>query len=100
MSLPKRMDTDNLDLSLKHTLKNWINRSHSPTEGRERLLNAVVQPSLQPSKPKVSKITGFVSMTLNENFLEIYLERFKSAPYNSLQPGAIYMNFASSVIAQ
>lgn len=100
MSLPKRMDTDNLDLSLKHTLKNWINRSHPPMGGKTRLLNAAAQSSRQPSRPKASKIAGFVSMTLNENFLEIYLESFKNTPYFSLQPGATCMNLTNGIFAQ
>ena len=96
MSLPKRMDTDTLDLSLKHTLKNWINRSQPPTEGKARLLTSAMQSSKQLSRTKTSKITSFVSMTLNENFLEIYLESFKSTPYNSLRSGAIFANFTSA----
>ena len=96
MSLPRNQeDTDILDLSLKHTLKNWVSRSKPPVDGRSRLLNDAAGTSRQASPAKMSKISILVSMTLNDNFIQIYRDSFKQIPYYSLQPGAMSMNYTN-----
>jgi hypothetical protein len=96
MSLRKKMDVDTLDLSLKHTLKNWTNRKHPPEDGKSRLLKS----ALRVSRPKESKLSVLISMTLHENFVGIYLDSFKNSPYYSLQPGAIGLNYTNGLIAK
>jgi hypothetical protein len=36
------------DLSLNHTLKNWVDRKSAPTDGRDRLLVAALQQDTSP----------------------------------------------------
>jgi hypothetical protein len=101
MSLPRnRVETDILDLSLKHTLKNWVSRSKPPVDGRSRLLNAASGAPARKAAPKMSKLSILISMTLNENFLQIYLDSLKKNPYYSLQPGALTMNYSSGMIVK
>ena len=40
------------DLSLNHTLKNWVDRKSSPKRGREQLLGMAVQQDVLPARPK------------------------------------------------
>jgi len=100
MSLRKRMDRDILDLSLKHTLRNWANRSQPPVDGKSTLLKEAINHRRHTSRQRVSKISGLVSMALSENFIEIYLESFKKSPHYSLQPGNIGLNFTNGMIAR
>jgi hypothetical protein len=99
MSLRNHDGIDILDVSLKHILKNWIGRSQPPANGRARLLNEAMRTPRRASHPKVSKFSGLVSMTLNENFLQLYLESFKKSPYYSLQPGSMNLNYLNGIIA-
>jgi len=94
MSLRRKMDAELVDLGLKHALKNWAHRSQPPLDGKARLINAAMQTKKSFSRNRVAKISGFVSMSLHENFIEIYLESFKNIPYYSLQPGGIGLNFS------
>lgn len=101
MSLPRNQeDTDILDLSLKHTLKNWVSRSKPPVDGKSRLLNLAAGSPLRVSPSKVSKISILISMTLNDNFIQIYLDSFKQTPYYSLQPGSMSMNYTNLMTAK
>jgi hypothetical protein len=97
MSLRKKMEFDSTDLSIKHTLKNWVGRSKPPADGKSRLLKAATQHNRAASHQKVSKLSGLISMTLNEHFNQIYLESFKKNPYYSLQPGSMIMNFTTGM---
>ena len=46
---------DIFDLSLNHSLKNWVDRKAIPTGGRDQLLAAAAQQEITPSKRKPSK---------------------------------------------
>ena len=94
MSLRRKVDAELVDLGLKHALKNWAHRSQPPADGKSRLINAAMQTKKSFSKNRVAKISGFISMSLHENFIEIYLVSFKNIPYYSLQPGGIGLNFS------
>ena len=100
MNLRKRMDVDIIDLSLKHTLKNWVSRGQPPIDGKASLLSNAMRTSRQATRPKTSKLAGWVSMTLNEDFIEIYFESYKKNPDYSLQPGSFSLNFTSGLIAK
>jgi hypothetical protein len=101
MNSPKnREDVNTLDLSLKHTLKNWAARSQPPADGKTRLFNAVTQRSFQGTPLEASKFSRWISMTLSERFVEIYLDSFKTAPYFSLQPGGLIINYPNSVLVR
>ena len=100
MNLPKREDTSTLDLSLKHALKNWANRSQPPQDGKSRLFKAALQTSRQASTPKVSKFSSLISITLHDEFVQIYLEGFRKIPYYDLQPGAMMMNYPSCIMVR
>ena len=100
MSLRRKMDDDLIDLGLKHALKNWASRSQPPAGGKARLINAAMHTKKSFSKNRVAKLSGFVSMSLHENFIEIYLESFKNTPYYSLQPGSIGLNFSHGLNAK
>ncbi len=101
MSLPRNQDeTDILDLSLKHILRNWVGRSKSPADCKTYLLNAASGMSRKPSTPKKSKIAILISMTLNDDFLELYLESSRKTPYYSLLPGAMSMNYPNGMFAK
>jgi hypothetical protein len=100
MILRKKVKFDSIDLSLKHTLKNWVSLSHPPADRKSRLLKAAMQNKQAISQPKVSKLSGLISMSLNEHFNQIYLESFKMNPIYSLQPGAMIMNFTTGMIAK
>ena len=100
MSLPKKVEFDSMDLSLKHTLKNWVGRSQPPADGKSSLLNAAVQNNRAVPQQKVSKLSGLISMALNEHFIQVYLDSFKKTPYYSLQPGAMLMNFTTGMTAK
>jgi len=101
MNLPKkREDADILDLSMKHAMKNWISRSKPPVDGKSRLLIAAAGSPRQVPPQKMSRISILISMTLHENFLQVYLDSFKETPYYSLQPGAMSMNFPNIMIAR
>ena len=88
MSSRKNIDFDSLDLSLKRSLKNWVARKQPPANGRARLLHTAAQ----DSSPKTSIISGMVYIALNENISELYLERFKTSPLYSLQPGSLVLS--------
>jgi hypothetical protein len=45
---------DLIDLSLRHSLKNWATHKHPPANAREQLLGAVKEEASKP-KPKRSK---------------------------------------------
>lgn len=101
MNLPKnRQEMDILDLSLKHTLKNWAGRSKPPADGKARLLKAATGMSTRTSTQKMSKVSILISMTLHESFLQIYLDSFKYTPYYSLQPGAMSMHYPNGMMAK
>jgi hypothetical protein len=89
MSSHKKMDEGIFDLSLRHSLKNWVMRSQPPVDGKSRLLKAAMQTSRRSSNHKISKISGLISMTLNESFNEIYLDIYKMPQRYSLQPGTL-----------
>jgi len=97
MSLRKKMEFDSIDLSLKHTLRNWVGRSQPPADGKSRLLNAAMQNNRAVTQQKASKLSGLISMALNEHFIQVYIESFKKTPYYSLQPGAMIMNFTTGM---
>lgn len=94
MSSRRKMDAERIDLGLRHALKNWAHRHQPPVDGKSRLINAAMHTKKSFPKNRVAKISGFISMTLHENFIEIYLESFKNMPYCSLQPGGIGLNFS------
>jgi hypothetical protein len=101
MNLPRNHeDSDILDLSLKHTLKNWVNRGKPPVDGKARLLNSAARIPQQTSHEKTSRLSILISMTLNESFIQIYLDSFKKTPYYSLQPGAMNMNYTNLMTAK
>jgi hypothetical protein len=99
MSLRKKSVEDLLDLSLRHSLKNWVARSQPPVDGKSRLLKAAMQTSRISPNPKTSKFSGLVSMTLNESFIEIYLDIYKMPLRYSLQPGTIGVNYTNGLVA-
>jgi hypothetical protein len=94
------MDDDLIDLSLKHALKNWASRSPAPVDGKSRLINSALNAKKSFSKNRIAKLSGFVSMSLHENFIEIYLEIFKNTPQYSLQPGSMGLNFSHGLNAK
>ena len=97
MSLRKRVDADLIDLSLKHTLKNWASRSEPPADSKASLLNAALRAPKRASRSRIDKLTGWVSMSISDNFIEIYFESFKKNPQYSLQPGTIGLNFTGGL---
>jgi hypothetical protein len=99
MSSRKKMDEGIFDLSLRHSLKNWVMRSQPPVDGKSRLLKAAMQTSRPGSNQKFSKISGLVSMTLNESFIEIYLDIYKMPIRYSLKPGTIGLNYTNGLVA-
>ena len=44
------------DLSLKHTLKNWVDRKEVPAGGRDQLLSAAAQQEISSPERKHSKL--------------------------------------------
>lgn len=100
MSSHRKTDVDLVDLSLRHTLKNWVGRSQPPVDGKSRLINAAFQTRRDFSRKKLSKISGLISMSRQENFIEVYLVSFKISPFYSLQPGSIGLNYSHSVNAK
>lgn len=100
MSLRKKMEFDSIDLSIKHTLKNWVGASQPPADGKSRLLKAASQPNRAVTHPKVSILSGLISMRLNDHFNHLYLERCKETPIYSLQPGAMIMNYPNGIIVR
>lgn len=100
MSLPRNPEeADTLDMSLKHTLRNWVSRSKPPVDGKSRLLQAASGISQQTSENKMSKIAILISMTLNDDFLQLYMESSKTAPYYSLFPGTLSMHHHNGLFA-
>jgi hypothetical protein len=53
------MDLDKMDIYLSRCLKNWAARSHSPREGREQLIQSVVQGEPAP-KPATAHWKTYV----------------------------------------
>lgn len=101
MSLLKNSEeTDILDISLRHTLKNWVGCSKPPADGKRRLLAAASTMSRVTSKSKMSKISILISMTLNDDFLQLYLEGSKKNPYYSLFPGTMSIYYHNGLFAK
>ena len=101
MSLPRNPEEANiLDISLRHTLRNWVGRSKPPADGKNRLLKAACEMSRETSKSKVSKIAILISMTLNDDFLQLYLEGSKKNPYYSLFPGTMSVHYHNGLFAK
>jgi hypothetical protein len=50
----RKQTNDSIDLSLRHSLKNWVARKDPPTDGRDRLL-AAVQANISTPQPKPSR---------------------------------------------
>lgn len=90
MNLPKNTEeADILDLSLRHTLKNWASRFTPPVNGKSNLLDAASKMSREASKSKMSKMAILISMILDDDFLELYLEGSKKTPYYPLFPSSM-----------
>lgn len=66
-----------LDLSLSHSLKNWVNRKNLPAQGRNRLLAAAAQQEIPSFQHKLAK------------FAFRWNSRFQG-DYDQLQPRPIY----------
>jgi hypothetical protein len=96
MSSHSTHNKDISDLSLRNSLKNWVAGKHPPANSKTRLLSAAA--AAQKERPKVSIISGMVYIALNDNFSDLYLQRFKVSPLYSLQPGSLGLNSSKGMV--
>ena len=101
MNLPRNSEeVDILDLSLNHTLKNWVGRFNPPADGKSNLLDAASKMSREAPAAKMSRVAILVSMILNEDFLELYLEGSKKTPYYPLFPSTMSVYYPNGLYAK
>jgi len=83
LSLPKMDRLDTIDLSLRRTLKNWVNRKNPPARGKKRLIQAAASDA-PPRNPIFSEYMTFSI----EHDTELYLYRLKMTDVSSLRVSA------------
>lgn len=87
MSLPKMAGQNTIDLSLRRTLQNWVERKQPPADGKARLLQAARSADLYQRRR-----INFISFVLSERQDPDYVEKIRRTPLYSFQPlvAAIY----------
>jgi hypothetical protein len=66
MNSHNRLD-DVFDLSLRRSLKNWVDRKNLPANGRDKLLAAAAQQEMSLSQQKSAKFTFRWNFRFQEN---------------------------------
>ena len=81
MSLHKKAEMDTLDISLKHSLKNWVAATSPPSNGKRRLLQAA---SNIPQR-RQSRLAAFLVFAMNDDYINIHLERSTILSLNNIR---------------
>ena len=89
MNLRKKKEMDNIDIGLKHSLKNWAARQHPPADGRSRLMEAAVKAEKGAEKTKAA---SFFLWALNDDTNFFYMEHLTKVQFKFVMPGAASVN--------
>lgn len=74
---------DLLDLSLEHSLKNWVARKNPPINGRERLLAVARQQEISKPQHWVSRLNLSALIRYQNNLSEVAIRSFYGHAFES-----------------